>query len=41
VADGAVYTTFVVVLAKDTEAVIRVLHYRSRKGADGDDTLPP
>jgi hypothetical protein len=41
VAMGEAYFTFIVCVDAATERILRVIHYRSRKGAHGDETLPP
>jgi hypothetical protein len=41
VVENGIYYTFVVRIDPTTEKVLRVTHYRSKKGAKGDSTLPP
>ena len=41
VKDGEIYFTFIVRVDPATHRILRVTHYRSKKGAYGDETLPP
>ncbi|MGE5185447.1 MAG: hypothetical protein ACM31C_25460 [Acidobacteriota bacterium] len=41
VALGDVYVTFRLEVDRELGSVARITYYRSRKGANGDDTLPP
>ena len=41
VALGDSYLTFVVTIDRASAEPVRVTHFRSRKGANGDETLPP
>jgi hypothetical protein len=36
-----IYLTFIVQFDRATDELLRVIHYRSRKGTRGDETLPP
>ena len=39
--EDQIYFTFIVRIDPGTGKILRVTHYRSKKGAHGDETLPP
>ena len=41
VGEEDIYFTFIVRIDPTTDAILRVTHYRSKKRAHGDETLPP
>ena len=41
VGEEDIYFTFIVRVDPVTDAILRVTHYRSKKRAHGDETLPP
>jgi len=41
VGENQIYFTFIVKIDVATDRILRVTHYRSKKGSRGDSTLPP
>ncbi len=41
IGEEQIYFTFIVRIDPATDRILRVTHYRSKKRAEGDETLPP